>query len=128
MTIEDKLYSRMTATEGTLYPLAALRVYPTLRPQDSGLPAVTWQRIATTPTHAFGTDANLFEARLQVDCWAETHDAAREVSAAVRERLSRWRDDANDVLDCLLENDTDLFEEDAEMHRVLLEFRLCYRE
>jgi hypothetical protein len=57
-------------------------VYWADRPQASELPAITLETISDLrPQHLKGFDG-LNPARVQIDCWAESHKAANELAEA----------------------------------------------
>lgn len=130
MSIQSQLYDRLKDSNGTLYPLVGLRIYPTLRPQDAAFPCVTWQFITVQRDSAMGSDSGITRARVQVDCWSETADESVSVANAVRSRLQRWRDSAAGVpvLDCFILDETHEYDEAAECFRVLLQIELIYDE
>ena len=58
------------------------------RPQGSALPALVLTQISGAPTYVLRGPSNYTEARVQVDCWASTFLAARQLADAVRAALS----------------------------------------
>jgi hypothetical protein len=67
------------------------RAYPLVLPQAPTLPALTYQRIpGGTRVESHGGDSGLTQARIQLDCWAETYLAAKEALQAVRLALQRY--------------------------------------
>jgi hypothetical protein len=68
------------------------RVYPVDRPQGSAFPALTVTRISGGPLYADDGEVGLDNGRVQVDCWALTYTAAKDLASLVRARLSAVRD------------------------------------
>jgi hypothetical protein len=64
--------------------IVGTRISPLIRAQDLVLPAVTMQRITTTPSNIFAGNGGLDDTRLQVDCWDATYAGARAIAIAVR--------------------------------------------
>ena len=64
------------------------RVYPGARQQGSALPAITLTRISGGPLYSDEGEAGLDDARIQIDCWAETYSAAKLLARAVKAVLS----------------------------------------
>lgn len=62
----------------------ATRFYPSVLPQAPVLPAAVWTRIAGAPVQSFDGLDTLDNAMVQIDCWAETLDAARDLAGAMR--------------------------------------------
>jgi hypothetical protein len=83
----------MAASEAIAYALlsgvASGRVYPLMRPQEGVLPAATTSVISVVPQNRLSQSSgvNLFQARIQVNCYAMTYSALKalidEVRAAV---------------------------------------------
>lgn len=123
MTIGAALRAHLLA-DTAIAAIVAARVYPLRLPQPKAgvvnLPAIVIQRISGFRfKHLRGADA-LARPRYQVDCWAQTHDAATALGSLVRQRLNgfagEWTDDESPETTVrvvvLLENEQDLFEED----------------
>jgi hypothetical protein len=68
--------------------VVAARVYPNDRPQGSAFPSITVTRISGGPLYADDGETGLDNGRVQVDCWALTYTAAKDLAALVRARLS----------------------------------------
>ncbi len=117
---------------GAISTLVSNRVFPFSRRQGSTLPAITVQRIGGAPEVADDGEAGIEEVRMQVDCWATTYAGARELSRAVRDRLSTFRGTTGgvDFLHVELDNDQDLRESGANaaeyLYRVSLDFLVWF--
>lgn len=72
-----------------LTTLTDQRVHPMFLPQQSALPAVTYQRISDARHHAHDGESRLQGVRVQFNCYAERYseakDVARFLQAAVRD-------------------------------------------
>lgn len=107
---------------------AGYRVYPEVLPQNPTYPAVTYNIIDNVPTHCMGRDAAITRTRVQVDSWgvsyADAHTLANEVAA----RLSRYKGAVEGVIvsDCLLDNATDVYEDDAQARRVSHDYTILW--
>jgi Protein of unknown function (DUF3168) len=94
MTVIEGLRAYLLA--GTeIAALVATRIYPLRLPQkidiSSGKAAIVLQRIdEIDDAHLRGPNA-LKRARIQVDCYAVTHDAATALGALVRRRINGFR-------------------------------------
>lgn len=74
-------------------PIAALagdRVYPGRRPQGSTFPSIVCTRISGQPLYVDEGRAGLLDARMQVDCWAQTYTEAKTLARAVDTLLSAF--------------------------------------
>ena len=63
---------------------AETRVYPTLRPQGGGLPAITYQRYAEQSFGSLSGASSRDLVSVRIDCWAEKYSDARELMREVR--------------------------------------------
>lgn len=66
-----------------------------VRPDKSGLPAVTMQRVSTDKIYSHSGPVSLTGARVQFDCWAGTYGAARSLWRALQTAIEAggadWR-------------------------------------
>lgn len=62
----------------------ATRITPLVLPQHPTFPALTFQRIANTRENSFDAGGGIDNPRVQVDSWAETRQAARELAMEVK--------------------------------------------
>lgn len=119
-------------------PVTALiddRIYPASAPQGAVYPFVTYQRISTPRFRAMGQDATVAQTRIQVNIYARTENntayaLSKQVAAAVRAALSRWRGTfASTVIqDCYIDNEQDLEAPDTQVHGVALDILISYGE
>lgn len=123
MTFEAALKSHLAADAG-ITALVGDRIWPLVRAQGASLPALTYQRIAGTPsTDLDGLDGDLTVVLVQVDCWASGFDAARVLAELVRVRIQT----AADSFRGNLQSDRDFYEDDVKLYRVSQDFSLWYR-
>lgn len=76
-------------------PLVSLvgdRVTPVARTQGDPLPAVVTMRISGAPEYADDGEVGIQNARMQIDCWGESYESAKDLAAAVTTALSAVRD------------------------------------
>lgn len=71
------------------------RVWYSYLPVDPTLPAISLQEISAVPEGVMGDDAGIVDGAIQVDAWAESRDAAKELGEQVRDALQRWVGTAN---------------------------------
>lgn len=87
MIVEVELRAIILAAPAVL-ALMADRAYPVILPQKPELPALTYQRISGgTRVSSHAGDTGLALARIQIDCWAQTYLAAKDLAATVRKTL-----------------------------------------
>lgn len=82
LTIGEGLEAALKAHAGTA-ALVGTRVTAFLLGAGARLPAITYQRISTTPEEAFGTNVGAMRERWQVACWATTASGAQAVADQV---------------------------------------------
>lgn len=87
--MEEAIIARLLASE-EVAGVAATRVYPGSRPQGSPLPAAVLTLIDGAPLYADDGEVGLTEARIQIDCWAESYSGAKLLARAVKQRLSAF--------------------------------------
>lgn len=127
--LEEAIHARLAATAGVT-AITGSRIYNQVLPQNATLEAITVQRISTVRESAMGTDPGQAWARIQVCSWATLHGEARVLAEAVRAALQRWRGTVAgvEVEDSFLINELDRYEDEREIHRVLQDYRIWYRE
>ena len=87
--MEEAIIARLLADTGVA-AIASTRVFPGMRPQGSTLPAAVLNRISGGPLYADDGEVGLEQARIQIDCWAETYTGAKKLSRAVTACLSAF--------------------------------------
>jgi hypothetical protein len=115
------MVARLTADAG-ITALAGTRVYPLIIPQDAPLPAIRYARITTFRPQVMSEETGTAEISMQLDSYATTYAGAKALGAAVRAALTRWRQAATfgvDIIDCWLDGEQDVFEEDRRAYRQL---------
>lgn len=119
MLLGDLLYARLT-TDATLTATLGLRVYPDHLPQSPTLPAVTYQVISRVPTEA---NTQIFDVRIQLDCWAATYDAAHALANLVQKSLRFYRQSqgGNLILSIYDANQNDTYDDTQEIWRVIVD-------
>lgn len=85
------LHERLTDA-AAVSALVSTRVYPVIVPQDAPLPYIRYQIVADPrPEHMKGYNGTR-QTRVQLDCFAPTYGAARELSKAVIDALAEAAD------------------------------------
>ena len=86
MSLEQGLKSALTA-DGTVNGLVSGRIYPEIMPFDVTYPAISYQRIATTPYQVLERVDDFTSVRLQVDCWDSTYSGVKTLADAVKNAI-----------------------------------------
>lgn len=85
--IEPALVGMMKA-DGSVSAIVGTKIFPNIVPHSASMPSITYQLIDSgyeyaldsTPSHKI----NLVTCRYQVNCWAATYKAARQLADKVR--------------------------------------------
>jgi hypothetical protein len=109
--------------------LVSNRVYAQFLPQDSTFPAITYSTISGVRNYHH-SGQSYAEHRIQIDCWAEGYLEAKNVAVQVRTALSGYTGtfDSKSVMSCFLLNETNLYDMDTQLYRVILDFRFAIEE
>jgi len=101
---------------------AGNNVYALMLPQNSGFPAISFQRISSVPVNALSGSSGMEYVRVQFDCWAETFAAAKQLAVELRALLEAGSFKA------LMANDFDDYDPDAKVYRVSSDFQMWQKE
>jgi hypothetical protein len=108
--VEQEIIQVLTA--GSPLPTAAgNNVYALVLPDNSSLPAITFQRISSTPVNDLSGHSGLDQVRMQIDCWSRTYGGAKALAAQVRALMTEAGFKA------LLATDRDDYESDTQIYR-----------
>jgi hypothetical protein len=103
-----------------LAPTATL--YAMIAPQGTPLPYVTYQRITSNVNNVLSGPPSIENVRMQVDVWADVasggYARAQALAQSIVTAMQAWP-----VQNVLL-NSYDLYEQDVQVFRVLLEFSI----
>lgn len=101
------------------------RIYPLVLPQSPTLPALTFQRISNARVNSFDAGGGIDNPRIQVDCWATTRKAARELAKEVKRVVEN-----SGALNAWLISDAEFYEDEVEprLYRVSMDFSIWLSE
>lgn len=128
--IESGLQNLITSS-AAFTALAGPRLYPVLLPDDSPLPAATYQRISTKALYTLDDRVNLTQARFQFDTWANTYADAKNLMAAINTTIDNFSgslSDGTQVFGVQLYSSTDLYEQEARIYRVTADYTIQYAD
>jgi len=112
--IEADLFSHLS----TNVALVNERVYPLLMPQDCEKPALVYTIINDSDSRCINGGSTGFKMRVQIDCYANSYLKAKELKDSVKTALYSFEYYPYDL------NSRDIYEENAELHRQLIDFNL----
>lgn len=138
MTIQEGLYTYLAA-QSAITALTSTRIYPIIRPQNTALPAITYQRISSSHEHHLSAgslqSSDLHQVRMQVDCYATTYKGAETLAKLVEAALDAYRGTMGtvNVLGVFLDSSTDMVERaddgsDPGEFRISTDYRINFRE
>lgn len=121
MTLETALRAFLVS-DSAVGALVGQRVYTQTMPQDGTLPAITFQRISTAAVNS--RDDNSFgRVRMQIDGWAASDTATKELRAAIRAAMKDFRSVSGPrVSGARLRDTRDLHDQDTRRWRVLMDY------
>lgn len=111
--------------------LAATRLYPVLLPDDSPLPASTYQRISTTALYTLNDRVNVTKCRMQFDTWAKTYLDAKNLMKAINDVLDSYSgtlSDGTHIFGIQLYSCSDRFESAAHIYGVTADYVIQYAD
>ena len=85
--MEIAVIQRLLA-DAAVAAIAGDRVFPGRLPQGIALPGVVLQTINSMPHYADEGEIRYVESRVQLDCWASTYGASKQLARAVKASLS----------------------------------------
>lgn len=132
-TLGHAVYRRLVSATA-VSAIVSTRIRPMRLGQEDTLPAITFQRISTTPQHAMVSTPSLRVSRVQVRGYATTATGAVALAGVVRTRMDRWRGTTTGVViqDALLANEFDFedtsFGADRVVYGVHQDFNIWHEE
>ena len=123
--IEKGLLTHLT----TSITATASSIYAQVLPQDADFPAITYFKVSA-PRHYYHEGQIYAEPRMQIDCWAYGYLEAKNLAEQVRVALSGYTGtyDSKQVMSCFLVNETDIYDMDTKLYRVIMDFRFTIKE
>lgn len=127
--IETVLYTKLSGTSG-ISDLVATRVYPVKAPDQPTAPFIRYVEIDEPRMHGMTEDHGIAMPRIQIDCYAATHAAAKAVAAAVKAALQRWSDAATSpaILDAFFDTQRSDYESEVKLFVVSQDWVIWNRE
>lgn len=87
--IEQRIKSLLLA-DATISAAVSNRVTPVIMRQETGLPALVYRRLDSTPDYTLAGRAGWRTVTVQVVCWAVDYMEARTLAEAVRKALDAY--------------------------------------
>lgn len=124
---EEALFSFLVA-DTDLTALVGQRIYPLLLPQQPTTPAISYQRISTTPLYALNGNQQLTKVRIQFDIFGATLADAKSVAEALHSRLDAYRGLMGSVQvgSVFRASEMDLYDPSVESFRVSTDYLIVF--
>jgi hypothetical protein len=126
---------KLMTDDAAVTAMVGTRIFPGLLPQRADFPAVVYGQISSERVSAMGQDTGTVRSIWQIDCYAKTYGSARELASKVRKSLQRKlgsvaipSNGAKLLQGLFVEADTDLFEDETQLHRVSTDYVIWYVE
>lgn len=130
MSFESDLVARLEADAG-VSALVGTRIYPLNLPQAASLAgdSLTYEVISNIEDENLSGPADRESPRVRVHCWSTTFAGAVALATAVRAALVGFRGTmgSTPVGMIAFETSTDLYEDQPDTYRRILDFRIAHR-
>lgn len=119
---ESAIYTALT-NDATVTGLIGARVYPVIAPQNITKPYAVFRRITGLSVNGLDGELGTTNGRFEINVYAETYAQTKIISEAIKEAMK------SSSLRSVLIYDQDLdYEEEVELYRLMLEFRVWFTE
>lgn len=86
----ERLLADQLRNQPAVAELIGDRVFPVLAPASAAVPFVTWRRSSVQREMTLSGPAGIPTVTIQVDMYAETYEAVRELADRCRQTLDGW--------------------------------------
>jgi hypothetical protein len=126
-TVEDFIFSRLTSA-ADVAALVGTRVYRVKMPDNTQLPAVSYQTLSGQGVESFDGDSGLYMPVIAIDCWARTAGVAQDLAAGCRAALLGYGGLYQDrrIQKVLEWSQFDLYDADTDIFHVSCSCRVWY--
>ena len=122
--IED-FYTRLTTYTG-LVALIDDRIWPSEAEQGVKDPHCVYEQVSGGRRYSHKGYSNLQRPRMQVSCYADTYEVAKDIAAQVTAALESWSNvNVNGVFQ---QNEIDLIDPATDLYVVPVDFFIWYKE
>jgi len=131
--IEKAIFEILSKDDGVISLVgtsAGTRIFQEKLAQGTAYPAITYQLISDPAENSHSGSSHLAQARVQIDCWAETKEETMAVAAAVKQAIiSTHRVVANVFIQSAMkDNEQTIFDAEIRKRRRILEFLIYHSE
>ena len=118
--------------------VGATRIYPIKLPQGQILPSIVYSRISGLGDHHMEGPSGLARPRIQIDCWAQSADAADNLARLVKDRIDGFRgampwgenspEEAIQVQGIFFESEREDYDDAVKLYRSSKDYFVWYEE
>ncbi|MEA4924929.1 MAG: DUF3168 domain-containing protein [Syntrophomonadaceae bacterium] len=126
MSFETDLYSRLS-NDPEVAALVDTRIYPLVAPPEPTSPFCVCSILSKTNTNSHSGFGDISQYKVQVSCYADTYQTAKDVANAVTSALKTWPG-AQGAQAVFRSNEHDLYDKDNNLYHVPVEFLIIYKE
>lgn len=128
--LEEGIKARLSAFE-EVSDIVADNIFPMVLPTENSIPALVYQGISVQPVLGISGQNALQKKRLQVDCYGKTYAEVKLLERAVMHCLVNFQgtleDSDSTYVDAIyLNNTVDLYESEAQLYRVSIDFDVWF--
>ena len=129
MSLESELYGFLVSNP-VISAVVADRVYPLLMPQNTQLPAITYQRISGASEQSMTGASGLAHPRIQLDCWGSTYKDVTVLREVLRQVLQGFRGQLGTIFinGVIYVNDQDFYEWETKTFRTSTDVKIWHNE
>ena len=122
MAVEIKIFNLLT-TSTTITATMANRIFPNRAPQTVANPYAVYQRISGGQQSGLSGYLTLENPRIQIDVYSTSYSQVKTLADAIQTQMNTSTSFKNTLI-----NDTDLYEDELNLHRVTMDFSCWNRE
>ncbi len=116
-------------TVGGLTALVGSRIFPVYLPKGATLPALTYNKISSPRVRSHSGPSHLAHPRIQINIWANTFTELESVAAQLVAALEAYKGlMGSDQTVSFVETELDDFDEEAEIHRRIMDVLIWHTE
>jgi hypothetical protein len=116
--------------DGPIAALVGARVYPVHAVQEPTFPFITFQRISSDRPLYHSGSAHIVESVFQFSCWGAKPVDAYNVALALIAKMQAFKGSAGDmqILLARVQEEREVYDEDASSYQVAVDISIAYRE
>ena len=128
--IRPALFTWLLENSNIAAEVGGTRVFPVVLPQGQTEPSIVYNRISNVGDHHMQGASGLSRPRMQIDAWAQTHDAAAYLADLIKEALDGYSGLMGSVVvqGAFFDTEREDFNADLTLHRVSRDYIIVFEE